>query len=55
MRCIQHMLHCWWFGALAIGSASTLLLESIVFLCEWRYRLVSGPGSPHKYDAPLHC
>lgn len=23
------MLHCWWFGALATGSASTLLLESI--------------------------
>ena len=23
--------------------------------CVWCYRLVSGPGSPHKYDDPLHC
>ena len=24
-------------------------------LCVWCYRLVSSPGSPHKYDDPLHC
>ena len=21
----------------------------------WCYRFVSGPGSPHEYDDPLHC
>ena len=31
------------------------LASAALCVCVWCYRLVSGPGSPHKYDDPLHC
>ena len=38
-----------------MASIAERMRRAFFFSCVWCYRLVSGPGSPHKYDDPLHC